>query len=149
MKSNEALERALHLLIIHRRICADHHRHRNQTLVDMAERHASISGHKLAIAQHRLAVIESLARIRQMLPPKPVDNVQCIVERERQTLARLHAKASIRQAADRHLRAQARQAAFDRTLFISEMQQNVPQEMWDEALQEYDRRLYESREEGE
>ncbi len=147
MKSNEVLARARQLLTIYRQISGDHVKHRNETSVKFGETRHSVSRHQLGIAQNRLAVLATRSRIRRFLPAKPASSMEGITGRERQTLARIHAKENIRAAVGRRFREQAKQAAIDRANLIVETQSSLPPDMWEAVIEDYDRRLYESREE--
>lgn len=148
MTPDQVLLRAQQVLTIFREICADHDDYRRRVSLEIAEMREVISNRRLVIAQNNLGIAESITRIQQLLPPRSKHNIEGPAEREQRVMADLQTKANIRAAVDRHLQAQARQAALDRAVFIAEMRQNLAPELWDEALDEYDRRLFESREDG-
>jgi len=148
MRGSKALRHAQRMLAVQRQIVADHVRRRNDTIVAAAQRREVVSRHKSAIAHNRLTVIETLARARQLTPPKPVDPARDIVKRNAQTLAQLSARASLRAEIGHQLRAEAAQSAMDRAAFIQQVQRELPEELWDESISEYDRRVYEGGEGG-
>lgn len=148
MKTSKALRYAQRVLAIQREIVAGHVRRRNDTIVAFAQTREAVSRHQSAVAQHHLRVIESLARARQLTPPKPVDPVKEISNRNARTLAQLGARASLRAEIGHQLRAEAAQSAMDRATFIQQVKQDLPEELWDESISEYDRTVYEGGEGG-
>ncbi|MEW6051054.1 MAG: hypothetical protein AB1644_08365 [Candidatus Zixiibacteriota bacterium] len=148
MKSSKALRYAQQVLAIRRQIVTDHVRQRTETAVAFVQARETVSRHQLAVAQHRLGMIESLARARQLTPPKPVDPIRDIVKRNARSLAQLEARSSLRAEIGHQLRAEAAQAALDRATFIQQVKRDLPEELWDESISEYDRRVYEGGEDG-
>lgn len=144
MKTIKVLEHARKVLALRQKIVTEHVRQRNQTAVEFVQARETVSRQRLAMAQHRLGVIETLSRARQLTPPKPVDPVKRIVDRHLRTLKQLEARATIRAEVERQLRTQAAQAALDRAAFIEQVKRDVPEDLWEETIDSYDRRVYES-----
>lgn len=144
MKCSKALRYAQKVLAIRQQVVADHLRQRNESIVGFAQAREVVNRQRLAIAQHRLGVIETMARAQQLAPRKPVNSVQRIEDEGRRALAQLEARAAVRAEVGNRLRAEAAQAAMDRAAFIQQVHDELPEELWDEAIQEFDRRVYET-----
>ncbi len=147
-KASDVLRIAHEVLAIRRKIVAAHVQQRNAITVQRAEVEVQLNKQRLEIAQHRFGVIELLAKVKEMTPPAPVDPVEEIQQRERKVLANLTAKANIRAAAEQSMRAQAAQAALDRADFIDQVKRELPEEVWAETIDDYDRRVYEGTQDG-
>lgn len=148
MKTSKTLKYAQRVLALQRQIVAGHVDRRNAAIVAVAQMRETVSRHQSAVAHHRLGVIETIARARQLMPPKPIDPVREISNRNARTLAQLGARASLRAEIGHQLRAEAAQSAMDRATFIQQVKQDLPEELWDESISEYDRRIFESGEGG-
>ncbi len=148
MKTERTLIIGGKVLRLRQRIVMEHCHRRNKTAVEFAQTQELISRHRQAIVESRLGVIERLMKVRQLLPPKSIDPVQEISLREKRVMSQLNANANIRAEVERRLRAQAAQAAVDRANFIDQVKRDLPEELWEETIDDYDRRVYESREDG-
>lgn len=148
MKCSKALRYAQKVLAIRQQVVADHLRQRNESIVGFAQAREVVSRQRLAIAQHRLGVIETMARAQQLAPRKPVNSVRRIEDEGRRALAQLEARAAVRAEVGNRLRAEAAQAALDRAAFIEQVKRQLPEELWDESISVYDRRMYEGGEDG-
>ncbi len=147
MRPSKVLRIAHEVLAIRRKIVTSHIENRNRVALQRSEMEVQLNKQRLESAQYRFGVIELLAKVKQMTPPAPIDPVEEIQQRERRVMADLSAKANIRAAAEKALRDQAAQAAFDRADFIAQVKRDLPEESWAEIIDDYDRRVYESTQE--
>lgn len=136
------------LLTLHRKIVAAHVKHRHDAAVLYFQAHNAINRDREEIVQRRMMVQEAFVRAQLLRPKKQIDDAERIEQRERRVLADLAAKANIRAAVEQRLRAQAAKAALDRAAFIQEVQSTLPEELWAETIDHYDRNVYEATEEG-
>lgn len=148
MKPSDVLRIADEVLSLHRKIVGAHVRHRHDAAVLYFQTHNAINRDREEIVQRRMAVQESLVRAHLLRPKKQIDDVERIEQRERRVLADLAAKANIRAAVEQRFRAQAAKAALDRASFIQEVKSTLPEEIWQETIDLYDRSIYEATQEG-
>ncbi len=148
MKTERTLMIGRKVLRLRQQIVADHCRRRNKIAVEFARTQELVNRHRQAVVECRLGAMERLIKVQQSIPPKPVDPVREIALREKRAISQLNAAANIRAEVEKRLRDRAAQAAVDRANFIDQVHRDFPEEAWAEIVDDYDRRVYESREDG-
>lgn len=150
MKTKHVYSLARTILAARRQIVQDHVTTRNVMAVDHMKTQAVVNQLRRDAGHSRFSVIEAAARIHDLTPRKRLggDPLQRIAQRERRVMAKINADANMRAAVEKRLRSQAAQAAIDRATFVDQVKRDLPEELWGETIDAYDRKVYEAGEGG-
>ncbi|MEP0826921.1 MAG: hypothetical protein HRF51_00225 [bacterium] len=137
-KAEKALKIARRVLTVRKNIVSQAMRQSNRRTIDRMQLRT-----RSAICHQRVA--EAEARVRRLRPPTRIDPVKQLEDRKSKIMAQVEMEAEIRFATEQKLRELAGQAAMDRATFIKQVKRELPKELWEEVIDDYDRRAYESR----
>lgn len=150
MKTKHVYALARTLLAERRQVIHDHLVARNRMAVDRMRTHVEVNQLRREVGNSRLAIAEASARMQNQLPRKRLasDSLQHIAQREERLMAKINADANVRAAVEKRLRSHAAQAAMDRATFVDQVKRDLPEELWGETIDAYDRKVYEAGEGG-